>query len=595
MEGMFLSLLELSIGTSLMILLMLLLIPLAGKKFSTKWRYWLWLLLAARLLCPFSLELDIPAMKMELPQELAEVQQIAIDVPELPIVSGTENPEEVSHPAEEESIVSSTAHEKNEEFVWHLTTLELLGYLWLVGAVGSGSWQLAVYCRYRRCSKLWNKACQDERAYAAYEVLCESMNIKNPPILLTNRKNKSPMLIGFLKPKLLLPEIEYSEEDYRVMFSHELHHYKRHDLWYKLLILTARCVHWFNPLVYVMMREAENDLEITCDEAVVRNFNNEDRAFYCETILRILCKGKERYTLLSTGFNSGKKVLQRRFEAVLNEKSRKGLVLGAVSIVLMIVLCGFVRVDVAQPMQQENESNISGRYLAIPEEQRALQHTELIMAEPILPVQQNIEFWEKKALKFFSTDFEMKNHMSPNKLGDFFDVLVSDFQLYDAGLGHDGAQVFPKDEIITVLYSHLPAQAIQPEGNIDLYTDLPCHDIICPALSPQVNPHCLDLVQIFNESGYELFPYNELTDIYTFEAKKLLNKYDTKVMETLSAEVQEVEAGVKRFTFKLVSYDKDKYYAEPQEKELLEGYRFSVRVAEDSWFIEEATLTNGNQ
>jgi beta-lactamase regulating signal transducer with metallopeptidase domain len=55
------------------------------------------------------------------------------------------------------------------------------------------------------------------------------------------------------------------------------------------------------------MREATNDLEITCDEAVVKNCSNDERADYCETILRTLSRGRNSFTPLSTGFNSGKK------------------------------------------------------------------------------------------------------------------------------------------------------------------------------------------------------------------------------------------------------------------------------------------------
>jgi len=62
-------------------------------------------------------------------------------------------------------------------------------------------------------------------------------------------------------------------------------HYKRHDLWYKLLLIIANGMHWFNPIVYIMVKKANRDLEHACDDDVVKNEELEYRKDYSRVIL----------------------------------------------------------------------------------------------------------------------------------------------------------------------------------------------------------------------------------------------------------------------------------------------------------------------
>ena len=74
------------------------------------------------------------------------------------------------------------------------------------------------------------------------------------------------MIIGLFRPTLLLPHEGYQKIDLEVIIRHELVHFKRNDLWFKLLLVCANAVHWFNPVIYLMVREANRDIEISCDE-----------------------------------------------------------------------------------------------------------------------------------------------------------------------------------------------------------------------------------------------------------------------------------------------------------------------------------------
>lgn len=80
----------------------------------------------------------------------------------------------------------------------------------------------------------------------------------------------TPMLMGLWRPCILLPEVELEEQQLRYVLLHELSHRRRRDLWLKFLLLVAKAVHWFNPLVWWMARRASADIEVACDADVLR-------------------------------------------------------------------------------------------------------------------------------------------------------------------------------------------------------------------------------------------------------------------------------------------------------------------------------------
>ena len=96
------------------------------------------------------------------------------------------------------------------------------------------------------------------------------------------------MAVGVLQPRLLLPRGDYGEEELTFILRHELTHIHRRDLWYKLVLLLAQTVHWFNPLVWLMVRQAEADIELTCDDAVMAGRDGGDRRAYSEALLKSL-------------------------------------------------------------------------------------------------------------------------------------------------------------------------------------------------------------------------------------------------------------------------------------------------------------------
>lgn len=151
---------------------------------------------------------------------------------------------------------------------------------------------------------------------------------KGPPALRVSPAAPTPMLVGLLRPRLILPELELSQEELEGVLSHELTHWRHRDLWIKWLAALAVCVHWFNPAARLLAERLDQDCELYCDQTVARDWDRPRRARYGELLLRLAAGGKEKP---SAALFSQKQRLEERLTAMMNGKNygKKAFVLGA--------------------------------------------------------------------------------------------------------------------------------------------------------------------------------------------------------------------------------------------------------------------------
>jgi len=95
----------------------------------------------------------------------------------------------------------------------------------------------------------------------------------------------SPMLIGFFKPKIVIPKAEIGAYDYQLALRHELTHHTQKDAWFKLLAVLVNSLHWFNPVTYFVVRNISEACEYACDEKVTRDMEWEEKKRYSDMIL----------------------------------------------------------------------------------------------------------------------------------------------------------------------------------------------------------------------------------------------------------------------------------------------------------------------
>lgn len=339
-ENLFINILGISITSSAAVAAILLISKLAENRFRKKWRYWIWIFLAVYLIIPIKINLPSAPIKMDVPPHEMIITQSPeiVDEPEkVPEFGGqmiqSEHQEKPAAPdlsTDEEPLSTEP-----KTFVFPVVFVGAV--LWISGAIIVCGWNVAMYIRFLSRSKPWNREVKDEFVLNLFECIKKEMNVPEKVKIYENRLIKSPMMVGFGKPRVLLPSEALLPEEYEFVLRHELTHYKRGDLWYKMLLMLAASVHWFNPFIGFMCRNAENDIEITCDEAVVKAMEGDRRQEYCATILNIMRRGQNSPLLLSTSFYGGKKFLKSRFAAVLNPKTHRGVVLFVLAAIVIVI------------------------------------------------------------------------------------------------------------------------------------------------------------------------------------------------------------------------------------------------------------------
>ncbi len=214
--------------------------------------------------------------------------------------------------------------------------------LWGIGALSFAVWQLYHYLTFHYVLEQSSHPAEGDTLLAVFDEQKRSLGItRDIPLRVTSAAD-CPMLAGFLQPALYLPDEALSEQDAVFIFRHELTHYKRGDLWLKLALVAARAVHWFNPLVHLLARLAQEDVELACDDAVVRGMDVAARRAYGETILRSVEAQVKKRALVSC-FTGDKETLMRRFEGLFDRKVKKrGIALVVAAAVLVGTLgCTF--------------------------------------------------------------------------------------------------------------------------------------------------------------------------------------------------------------------------------------------------------------
>jgi len=168
----------------------------------------------------------------------------------------------------------------------------------------------------------------------------EHIGVGRPVELYENSQVSSPLLIGFFRPCIVLPTTDLPEEDFAYTIQHELMHFKRKDMFYKWLVQLTVCLHWFNPLVWLMGREINRACEFACDEAVVKVLGEEGRRAYGDTLFRAMgTGGRCKNFPVSVMLSESAELLKERLGAIMKFQKRSKIVttISIVSVAAMMM------------------------------------------------------------------------------------------------------------------------------------------------------------------------------------------------------------------------------------------------------------------
>ncbi|MEG0854813.1 MAG: M56 family metallopeptidase, partial [Angelakisella sp.] len=249
--GVFAEIFNMSITASWMILAVLLFRALL-RGLPRVFSYILWLVVYFRLLCPVSFTSGVSLLNLLGIRQAASVPVAIASQPSGPVIASS---------IDWITIVPGQA-----------VGLSILSALWLVGFIGMLLYSLVSFVRLKYAVKKAQPLCDNIRR-------CNTID--------------SPFILGILQPVIYLPA-SIKEDEYAYILQHEQIHLRRKDYIIKPVAYLALCIHWFNPLVWVSFLCMTCDMEMSCDERVLRHMGDGIKKSYSHSLLLMAAKKQQR-------------------------------------------------------------------------------------------------------------------------------------------------------------------------------------------------------------------------------------------------------------------------------------------------------------
>jgi len=453
-----------------------------------------------------------------------------------------------------------------------------LPLIWITGVVVCAIYQSGKYIYMKRKIISYSRSISDESVLKQYEAVKSGLFIDNDIPLIVSAKVSSPMLLGIIKPCIVLPRHMFSDEETEMVLRHELMHYKSKDSFKKLFFAVVAVLQWFNPFIWLLMKEVCRSLECICDEKVTKNADSQYKKNYCYMLLKTGAQNQTP-TAIVNNFST-KEMLKMRINNVFEGKRKKsGTVLVTSFTVCIAVLSGFLcsctvktPSDVKEEMSRieqgiENESNADTK----PIEPVISEDKLFPVSEVVSTAQQTINEWNSKngIFKFdncnviipqvsefaeytaqfeagietpqkkyeqykrmekevFGEDYfnEEELHIDPGTyMGDGF-VTLEEYLEYDTGIG--------------IIANRKDGGGIENQVSV-LWYWLPYHDEMCYNNRNLVKTYnCYNCTESELNEEWELIDGSMTVDEIIKLAEETISKFDNKVDTKISFKVSQI-------------------------------------------------------
>lgn len=320
--------------------------------------YFLWAVVLLRLLCPVSFSSILSVFRMAdvtvtgggmmvyMPQANLPMN-LSGQIASVPEVAGQDNA-----PAGSKFTNTKNDRESGAKNTGTPPDIRAVcGVLWLTGA--AALWIYGIISVMRLRKKLAGAVAEEKNIY-----LCDYIG--------------TAFVMGILRPRIYLPTT-LSPEERRYILYHEQTHIRRGDHIFRLLAFLALSVHWFNPLVWCAFYLSERDMEMSCDEAVMRKMGTDLRAAYSASLLN-LASGKKVFAALPPGFGEGD--VKCRIKNIMHYRKTAVFIALPVFVLVAVILIALG----SNPSEDDSgDGNVSGNILSenvIPENDSAENNTE---------------------------------------------------------------------------------------------------------------------------------------------------------------------------------------------------------------------------
>lgn len=214
--------------------------------------------------------------------------------------------------------------------------LTILTWIWLAGFLGILIWQIGVHLLFRHQILKAAKPVTEPEILSLWKEEQQAAQLKKAKLkLLHSPAVRTPLSIGLFRctTRVVLPEADYTPSELHLIFQHELIHILREDALSKFFLLFCTAVCWFNPFLWIAKRKSADDLELSCDEAVLLGADQDTRIQYADLLLKTAGQEQGFTTCLSA---SASALRYRLKNTVKPRKLASGaLIMGLICFILL--------------------------------------------------------------------------------------------------------------------------------------------------------------------------------------------------------------------------------------------------------------------
>ena len=306
-------------GMACWLILAVIIVRFLCRKATKNLCYLLWALVGIRLLCPLFIESEWSLIPNEASMEKAEAfqEQLWEELDMEDSIGTSDFGDEIQNDYENILIENGLDSDKQGMEVMGMRPIEMVTYAWEIGIVVILGYTAISFLRLKR--KVAVSIRKTDEVW-----MCDAI--------------RSPFVLGIFKPRVYVPS-NVAEEQISYILAHEKAHLKWHDNIWKIVGLLILAIHWFNPLVWLSYALLCRDIELACDERVVKNMDEQERRNYVKSLL--ICSSPARFEGLgSVAF--GEISIRKRVKGVLNYKKASFWYSFVVLVVCAIVVVGFM-------------------------------------------------------------------------------------------------------------------------------------------------------------------------------------------------------------------------------------------------------------
>lgn len=332
--------LQMSVTGSFLFIITCIFKPFTNKNFSATWNYYMLVLTLLVFIIPIGTFVKLPSVTIYNNYLPAQSESKILHINKMN--SSQEHNGIIGNqvPNNKDKQLKSTSEQQcdleKSKIMFEIFNKEILFYVWMLGAIIFTAKEIYVYMSFSKKLKNISHLIQDESIITSLEICKKKLNINRKIILKECSFIRSPMITGIFAPVIIIPKMNQYLDKLEIVLTHELIHYKRKDLWIKIMPLIANVINWLNPVVYILRNKINIICELSLDEQIIKNMDKVKRKYYGEIILEQIEYSQNKSLSLGASVCKSRRELEKRLKNIIFFKKSRKLIVG-ISLIAVVM------------------------------------------------------------------------------------------------------------------------------------------------------------------------------------------------------------------------------------------------------------------